>query len=329
MKHQIASLISVVPLLICGCFATTTASAQVIAHYAANADPASEGFGLWPYNGTISTNALATDQDLAAFQIKNTGPSDEQAYYTMLGGSGPYGSNGQGSGLTTAQISEISTQGFTLSLAARVVQGPVMDGNGFYSLNASVAGFDNYRYDIDLGTNVNGDTIVVLPTVTSFANGQFTATSTAASVVLSGNGYHLYQLSYNPTSNVATLYVDGIARDTGYLGSAVTSGATANNYGIVFGVANDATGNFADVQLAVGQLASSVTPAPASLLNPKSTGSQFAFTVSGTVGLNYIVQRTTNLASGIWLPVFTNGVPFAFIDANPPAQQQFYRAVSQ
>lgn len=317
---------NLLPLLIAPLLAAP-ASAQVIADYAADADPTTEGFGIWPTNGGISTNGLADDQGMVAFQIQNTGASDEQAYYTMLGGTGPFGSMGEGSGLTSEQASEISTQGFTLSLEARVVQGPVLDTNGLFSANATVAGFDGYRYDIDLGTNANGDTTVVLPEETSFNNNQFTITTTNAPVVVAGSGYHLYQLSYNPASGVATLFIDGIAREFGYPGSAVAGGATAENYGLAFGVVNNAIGNFANVQLAVGQI--TVTPEPAVLLNPTLTNSQFGATVSGTIGWNYVVQTSTNLASTNWLPIFTNNAPFAFSDTNTSAPQQFYRAVSQ
>jgi len=302
-------------------------SAQVIAHYVASADPTTEGFGLWPYNGGITTAALPNDQGMAAFQIQNTGPSNEQAYYEMLGGTGPY--NAQGSGLTAAQASEISTQGFTLSLEARVVQGPLSGSAGVFSVNATVAGFNGFRYDIDLGINGSSNTVVVLPTQTAFNGGQFTGTSSVAQLVVTGTGYHLYQLSYNPGSGAATFYVDGIARENGYAGSSVSSGATANNYGVAFGVANNATGNFANVRLAIGQINPATGIAPGFLSPPVLTGGQFESTVSGTAGLNYIVQSSTNLASAIWLPVITNSVPFVFSATNTFAPQQFFRAIPQ
>jgi hypothetical protein len=304
-----------------------SASAQVIANYAANADPTTEGFGLWPYNGGIATTALSNDQGLAAFQIQNTGANNEQAYYEMLGGTGPY--NAQGSGLTSSQASEISTQGFTLSLQARVVQGPASGSTDVFSVNATVAGFNGFRYDIDLGSDGSSNTVVVLPTQTAYAGGQFTGTGGVAPLVLTGTGYHLYQLSYNPSSGMATLYVDGIARENGYAGSSVSSGATANNYGVAFGVANNATGNFADVQLAIGQINPATGIAPGFLSSPDMTGGQFGFTVSGTAGLNYIVQSSTNLASAIWIPIITNSVPFALWDTNTSAPQQFFRAIPQ
>jgi len=46
-----------------------------------------------------------------------------KAFYNQLGGTGSYDSGG--SGLTTQQIKSIEKHGFTLSLRARVVQGPI------------------------------------------------------------------------------------------------------------------------------------------------------------------------------------------------------------
>jgi hypothetical protein len=56
---------------------------------------------------------------------------------------------------------------------------------------------------------------------------------------------------------------------------------------------------------------------------------QFQFTVTGQTGANYVVQFSTNLANGVWLPLLTNTAPFIFTDTNTAASvQQFYRVVS-
>lgn len=69
--------------------------------------------------------------------------------------------------------------------------------------------------------------------------------------------------------------------------------------------------------------------APAVLTVPALAGGQFGFTVTGSAGLNYVVQSSTNLNSTDWLPVFTNAAPFPFGDTNVSAPQKFYRAVSE
>jgi endonuclease/exonuclease/phosphatase family metal-dependent hydrolase len=53
------------------------------------------------------------------------------------------------------------------------------------------------------------------------------------------------------------------------------------------------------------------------------------FTVSGTAGSSYIVQTTTNLADGVWIPVVTNAAPYTFVDTNLTGTPlKCYRAVT-
>jgi hypothetical protein len=69
---------------------------------------------------------------------------------------------------------------------------------------------------------------------------------------------------------------------------------------------------------------------PPALSSAVFTGNQqFQFTVTGQTGANYVVQFSTNLANGVWLPLLTNTAPFIFTDTNTAASvQQFYRVVS-
>ncbi len=43
---------------------------------------------------------------------------------------------------------------------------------------------------------------------------------------------------------------------------------------------------------------------------------QFQLSVTGTAGSNYVVQAATNLTSPTWIPIWTNGAPFVFIESN-------------
>ncbi len=58
------------------------------------------------------------------------------------------------------------------------------------------------------------------------------------------------------------------------------------------------------------------------------TDGHFSFAVSGSVGADYVVEISTNLAATNWLPVFTNVSPYIFTDTYPSAPQMFYRAVT-
>ena len=120
------------------------------------------GFDFWPNNGSLVTMPLADDNGWAAWQIANTG-APAQAVYIQAGGIGPWLPGG--SGLTQAQIDDILANGFVLSLRARVVGGPVYEESGtqLASLDIVVAGFANVRFDIALGLDGLGNTVVVLP----------------------------------------------------------------------------------------------------------------------------------------------------------------------
>jgi hypothetical protein len=239
------------------------AKADLIISHQGNTDPTTENFGLWPFNGGITTSPLANDLGLAAWQIANPGSTNQQAFYNQLGGTGHIDPGG--SGLTQAEIDAINSYGFTMSLQARIIQGPTYNpgGNGLFSVDITVAGFNGHRYDIELVSDGNGNTLVILPSLTSFDGTHFTSTPFGTPLLITGNGYHLYQLTYDPTTGQAALFVDGVESVSDYLGTAVSGGATSNNYGLAFGVVDDATGNFALASLSSGQL--SAVPEPSTL----------------------------------------------------------------
>jgi hypothetical protein len=240
--------------------------ADIVISAAGDTNPTTENFGLWPFNGGIATAALPNDLGVAAWQIKSEGSSDEQAVYNQLGGTGPFDAGG--SGLTQQETNEINAQGFVMSLDARVVSGPIFDpsGSGLFSIVSTLTGISGRRFDIDLGLNASGNTVVDLANTVSFNGGSFfSSTPFGSPVTISGNGYHLYQLSYDPLTATATLFVDGVEEISGYAGAAVSGGAVANNYGLAFGSVDDATGNFARVELDLGQFSPTSVPEPGTL----------------------------------------------------------------
>ncbi len=72
-----------------------------------------------------------------------------------------------------------------------------------------------------------------------------------------------------------------------------------------------------------------ITAIAASLAPVTFVNGQFTFSITGSVGANYIVQTSNNLTPANWIPVFTNGSPFNFTEAVSNAPQKFYRAVAQ
>ena len=230
--------------------------AATITQHLGSSDPLTEGFGFWPFNGGISTLALPNDNGEQAWQIANTGGS-AQAVYIQLGGTGPYLG---GSGLTQAEIDDINANGFILSLRARVVSGPVYDENGSQQLSGgiAVAGFSGLRFDIGLGFDGMGNTIVVIPQLITVVGGHFQSDPFGSTFLVAGSDYHLYQLSYDPASSEAVLLIDGVVRAAGYPGSTAAGGAVANNFGLGFGSVNLATANFAMAKLESGQIVTTV-----------------------------------------------------------------------
>ena len=74
----------------------------------------------------------------------------------------------------------------------------------------------------------------------------------------------------------------------------------------------------------------SAAPAPATLSAAAANPSSFQISVAGTSGSNYVLQASTNLIAGTWLPIVTNASPFNFIESNTATYPlRFYRAVSQ
>ena len=125
-------------------------------------------------------------------------------------------------------------------------------------------------------------------------------------------------INYTSPNSNGTLTLSPIA---GVVGNAVIS-VTVNNGA---STNNTITRQFTISVLTAytaGKVASSLAAAP-----PPSHG-QFAFTVGGVTGYNYIVQVSTNLVN--WVSATTNTAPFTFVDTNAcQFKQRYYRSFYQ
>jgi len=92
-------------------------------------------------------------------------------------------------------------------------------------------------------------------------------------------------------------------------------------------VASDNAGLSATNAVTVGV----VTPVPLTLGVPAQLSpTSFQFNYSANLGLSYVVQQSTNLASPGWNAIFTNTAasnPVTFVDSNAIANPGFYRVV--
>jgi len=104
---------------------------------------------------------------------------------------------------------------------------------------------------------------------------------------------------------------------------AVSNNLAAGNY-TLSAIATDGFGEKATNSVTI----SVVTPLPLAISTPQSSFAGFQFNYPANVGLSYVIQRTTNLAAGNWIPVVTNVAasnPVVFADIHATNNQNFYR----
>ncbi len=195
----------VLALIVQALWARESHAGSFALHQGAN-DPTTEGFSFESLFGPSSVGPVSNDMGYNAWNI--TALSDgTQAYYIQ--------------NFTAAQNHELATEGFTMTLLARVPGGPMnAPGANFYpSVNDTVDFGNGRRFDLALGLNTNGDTVAYL--ATSYAGnggGHFHIGGPSYTLAGSGTGYQLYELVYDATTMTADLYIDGVDRISGYQG---------------------------------------------------------------------------------------------------------------
>lgn len=227
--------------------------------------------------GPVSTTGpLTNDQGLPAWFIAGSGQSSQYVYAAP--------------GLTVTQQADIASQGFTLTLVARVLQNglaPTYTTSVPVGIGGALVSYAGVRWEIDLGLNSNGDTVVGLPnTITVGSGGTIEGNGATYTLTGSGSTYHTYQLFYNPTTHVADLSVDGVTRLTGYTGETSYYFDSA----LAFGAASGGQGNFNFVQVQ-----------PTLTLTPTPTPSPTPTPVVGTLTVLTVEPRSTKLGRPVTL----------------------------
>jgi hypothetical protein len=227
------------------------ARADSIGFHSGSTNPSTEGFTTVTFGASSTVAPLSNDQGLPAWSIAGTAQVAQFAYESPAP--------------TASQLAAIASQGFTMTMTDRVIQGlaPAYSSPNFVVIAGEDFTFNGKRWEMDLGLNASGDTVVVLPN--SIDNGgpggSIRAPGASFTLVGSGSSYHTYQLIYNPTTMLASLFVDGVDRIDGYSGH---TSFTNPNVGLVWGAFSGGQGNFNLASLQTG-LPSSV-PEPASLV---------------------------------------------------------------
>jgi hypothetical protein len=230
---------------------TELAEASFAITHSGSTDPATEGFGVWPWSNSANVQPVQNDMGYAAWSITGLAQGQQYVYYST-----PLSSN---------QLTDIANQGFVLNVKERVVQGnaPIYDAANPAVIGVVALSTGSKRFDIDLGVNSAGNTVVVLPNYVTVSGGIGITPGASYTLTDSGSSYHTYQLTYNPTTQLSDLFVDGIERIQGYSGFSYYSPDEGNSrglYSLLWGGYNGGQANFNTVQFA-----SSPVPIPSAV----------------------------------------------------------------
>jgi hypothetical protein len=211
------------------------AKADFIIAHQGDTDPLTEGFTTISANTPSTFGPISNDMGLAAWRITGGDRSSQFGYTSGM--------------LSASQKADIAAQGFTLTMVARVLQlqAPAYDGINHIVIGGADLDTGARRFEVDLGINMNGDTVVVLPTSVDAGGPGGSIRTPGPSFTLTGSGssYHDYELVYDPTTQLADLFVDGVDRIQGYAGHTSFVG----DRGLVWGAFSGGQGNFNLVQV--------------------------------------------------------------------------------
>ncbi len=176
---------------ICPLAVSPSAQAEVIVLHVGKNDPAGEGFIREGAGGTAVTNDLGLGVD--AWKI-----SDGWARYRRP--------------LTAPELSDMTSLGWRARMEVRNLLAP--DAGDDWGLHLEVSD-EAYTYLIEVGAAGNGDPTLYHLTATSTAtSGGYPRDEITLSNV-TGSGYHLYEMVYNPASlGTVGLFVDGYFQAT-------------------------------------------------------------------------------------------------------------------
>jgi endonuclease/exonuclease/phosphatase family metal-dependent hydrolase len=164
--------------------------------------------------------------------------------------------------------------------------------------------------------STNGTTFMDFPTAVSLSTGTVFEAKTnnlAAFPGVNNNSSFAFRIVAEFENTAAgTLNTNYVAANTG----SPYAGATG-------------TFRFDMVTVSGTAIATNTTPLPATLSAFSYISNGFQFLLTGSAGVNYVVQTSTNLSAGNWTSLLTNTSPFTFTDTNTDAaSQKFYRAIS-
>ena len=203
--------------------------------YTAPTDPLSEGWSFGGCCGSSKQGSAINDLGLSAWSISGGDIGSQFGY-----------------GLTTlsaSQQDEIAMTGFTFTIVDRVERGqsPANDFNNIV-IAGPLVDDGRRRWSIYLGLDNNGNTVLISPDSIDAGGPGGSIRAYGTSYIVNGNAYHTYQLVYNPTTQTADTYVDGVDVIKGYQGDT----SFVSNAGWGFSGLSGGIANYHSVQLSSG-----------------------------------------------------------------------------
>ena len=141
-------------------------------------------------------------------------------------------------------------------MVARAVQGfnPYSSSSQLIGVAGGGLNTGVQRFDVGLGLTATGDTVVSLPYGDNARGPGGSLEAVGPNFTIAGDGWHTYSLVYDPTTELANLFVDGLERLTGYSGNMTF----LSNSGLYFGASSGGQGDFNFVQITSAPEPSSV-----------------------------------------------------------------------
>lgn len=203
--------------------------------YQAPDNPIEERFSIKSGGPTQVIGPIENDMGYSAWSLSSSTRRSQFSYK-----SGP---------LSQKEKTKVTNEGFSLTFRARVSQGnaPAYDAGSKTVIGHARLGDGSKRYQVFLGINSSGNTVAVLVTYLDAAGPGSSIRGFGPSYTLNDAGYHTYELVFNPQTQSASLFIDGIERISGYKGY---TRYTVND-GVVFGAHSGGSMNFNFVQLAM------------------------------------------------------------------------------
>lgn len=173
--------------------------AQVFIQHVGQADPTTEGW-TGDLGVGVTEGPIANDLGLDAWSIDDsTTAANSTRLYTFVP--------------SPVIVSAVRNHGWRLRARLRVVDTPENADR------AIIAEFidGTTRWRMDFGSQPDGDPIVLLQTGVSAAGDD---TGLVFALEGGGNGYHLYEMVFDPASQTVDLFIDGLERVSNFMGMA-------------------------------------------------------------------------------------------------------------